>query len=175
MVYRVVKANRVSRNYVEFQINCTLCAWLLLGDTFYSVGPPVSAPPASFASPRCTAAPLALPVSLRQFIRRTSPCQAPSTHTHPSTDSCSTDQTTMAVRDAASLLVGLLLLCHTWGGEWPRNVWYCATRGFGQLLVGCPCIFMSRHITETIWNRFVMLRVWFGNSFCLAPSWKWNF
>ncbi len=139
--------------------------------TFFTARDLLPAPPASSASTRCAAAPLSpslslclspslslsLSLSLIQFSKRTSPCQTPSshththrhrhtrTHTHPhqSADSSSTDQTTMPARDAASLLVGLLVLFHTWGGECPektlRRCSVRATRGFARLLAGFRC------------------------------------
>ncbi|KAF3847757.1 hypothetical protein F7725_020785 [Dissostichus mawsoni] len=78
--------------------------------------------PASFL--RCTAAPLCL----SQFSRRTSRCQTPCTHTHTHTHThpprhgqLYSRPTTMAARDTSFLLIGLLVLFHTWGGECSRT------------------------------------------------------
>lgn len=60
--------------------------------------------------------------------------------------------TTMAVRDAASLLAGLVVLLHTWGGEWPRNVildpdnWrVCA---WGSVACCCANYHLLKHQTQ---------------------------
>ncbi len=127
------KSNSVWREYVAWQISCAP-QFLVQADIFYSAHSPV-----------CPSCINCLPALRRrssashtvsQQDRSLSDCL----HTHHSTDSCLTHQTTMAVRDAASLLVGLLVLFHTWGGEWLLAPGPCNTR------VGTACcgILMSK-------------------------------
>lgn len=92
---------------------------------FCSAPAPVSAPPASLLSPR-VAQPLPslslFTSSHTVFQEDLGPIRLP-LHTHKHThstgaDCCDANQSTMAGRDAAAtLLVGLLILCHTWRGE----------------------------------------------------------
>lgn len=79
-----------------------------------------------------------LSVCLLQFSSRTILSLTAGTHS-PQRRTTAVATKTMTLRDAASLLVGLLVLCHTWGGECWANT---ATYGSVALMGGGTWVFL---------------------------------